>query len=625
MTFFFRGRFVPAAMAGVLLALALMGAQCQGNNNPPENQAPTASAGANQTVEQGVLVTLNGSASSDPDGDALTYEWTQTGGTAVTLAGGNTVTATFTAPSVAGALTFQLTVSDGELQDSSSVTITVLEDGEQPPVNQAPDANAGPNQTVDHGALVTLNGSASSDPDGDALTYQWIQTGGSLVTLNGQGTATPTFTAPLANTVLTFQLTVSDGQLQDSASVTITVQGQEPPPPDNRAPTADAGADKTVAHGASVTLDGTGSSDPDAGTTLTYQWLQIEGIGVTLTGANTATATFTAPNGDDTLRFQLTVSDGQLQDTDFITITVGAGGPAITPRLYVTNYNTNSVVHYANPADIAFNGDVTPSGTLVGGQTLLDRPADALVTITNALIVTNVGSSRLTRYDNASSTNGDLAPGAFVDPDDLLLNPVSLAVNAGQDLVFVCNIIDGAPKDIAVYDTATLTPVRSITSDAFRLPSGINFGPNDDLYVANSGNNRVLVYANASANTFTGELAPTRTITSPGKFTDVFDVFVDGTGILYVVNQSGTVNIFNTPAGLTGDATPDATLTVPGAELLTAIVVDENGIGYIVDNEANAVYIYNNVSTRNGSVAPDRTIKGPNTQLTNPIRAFLVE
>ena len=90
------------------------------------------------------------------------------------------------------------------------------------------------------------------------------------------------------------------------------------------APVADAGADQNVAQGAAVTLDGTGSTDAYDGTIDSYAWTQTAGTTqVTLAGAATDTATFTAPAVSETLTFQLTVTDNDgLTDTDTIDVTV---------------------------------------------------------------------------------------------------------------------------------------------------------------------------------------------------------------------------------------------------------------------------------------------------------------
>jgi hypothetical protein len=98
-----------------------------------------------------------------------------------------------------------------------------------PPTILPPIANAGPNQTVTAGTLVTLNGSGSSDPNVPALplTFAWKQTFGPAVTLTGATTATPTFTPMLAGSYV-FSMTVSNGTESATASVTITVTASEP-------------------------------------------------------------------------------------------------------------------------------------------------------------------------------------------------------------------------------------------------------------------------------------------------------------------------------------------------------------------------------------------------------------
>jgi hypothetical protein len=92
---------------------------------PTENTPPTVNAGANQVVSAGDSVTLDGSGSSDPDGDALSFSWAQSTGTAVSLSGTTESIVTFTAPANGTTLTFELTVSDGESSSVGQTMVTV--------------------------------------------------------------------------------------------------------------------------------------------------------------------------------------------------------------------------------------------------------------------------------------------------------------------------------------------------------------------------------------------------------------------------------------------------------------------------------------------------------------------
>ncbi|MGE5187265.1 MAG: PKD domain-containing protein, partial [Acidobacteriota bacterium] len=185
------------------------------------NHPPTADAGADQSVTTGAHVTLDGTASSDPDGDLLAYRWSFTArpaGSKAELADVNAVMPTFVADRD-GSYVISLVVNDGTVDSAAdSVTVTAATG------NSAPVANAGPDQNVATGAQVTLDGSASSDADGDVLTYAWSFTAkpaGSAAQLSSATSATPTFTADVVGTYVV-SLVVDDGVLA-SAADTVTV------------------------------------------------------------------------------------------------------------------------------------------------------------------------------------------------------------------------------------------------------------------------------------------------------------------------------------------------------------------------------------------------------------------
>jgi len=285
------------------------GTDPQDSSSNPEalNTSPVAAAGLDQTLDEGVQATLDGSNSHDQDGHTLTCHWVQTAGPEVQLSDPGSWKPAFTTPDVTSdgvALTFELTVTDefgATGTDACIVNVTWN--------NQAPVADAGENQEVASGDVVTLDGSRASDPDDGIELYSWKQTGGPSVSLSDSTSSTPWFVAPDNSTTVSFELEVADFQgLKDTDACSVKVTAPEN---ETHAPVAYAGQDQTVMEGTTVELSGLGSSDADNDLDA-YSWSQISGPQVTLSDPNSYGPYFVTPTVDEhgaELEFKLTVTD----------------------------------------------------------------------------------------------------------------------------------------------------------------------------------------------------------------------------------------------------------------------------------------------------------------------------
>ena len=251
-----------------------------------ENSSPVADAGVSQSIPLGATITLDGSRSSDVDGDALSFRWSllaRPSGSQAVLVDANMVPPRFTAD-YPGTYVAQLIVNNGRV-DSAPVSVSLST------VNAAPMANAGLDQTVPLGSSVTLDGGVSHDPEGALLSYAWSLISkpvGSNAVLAASGSVTPGFTADLPGDYIV-QLIVSDGALA-SAPDTVTISTA------NSRPVADAGPPQTItAAGSRVQLDGSASSDAD-GDPLSCAWsltTRPVGSSATLSAADDVKPTFT--------------------------------------------------------------------------------------------------------------------------------------------------------------------------------------------------------------------------------------------------------------------------------------------------------------------------------------------
>jgi len=318
------------------------------------NSPPVANAGPDQNVRIGDLVTLDGSGSSDANGNPLTYLWTfasiPDGSTAV-LSSVSAVRPTFVVDRI-GSYLVRLVVNDG-IEDSTPDTVTIIAStGNSPPV-----ANAGPDQNVRTGDLVTLDGSGSSDADGDLLTYSWkfmSKPSGSSESLLNPTSVHPIFLADRDGTYV-ISLVVNDGRM-DSALDTVAVTTSAL----NSPPVADAGPDQSVPIRTIVTLDGSRSTDLE-GDVLNYTWSFVstpEGSTAMLSDEYSIHPTFPADHaGDFVVRLHLRDDrGGDSEDTVVVTVQAPASEPIANAGLN-RSVITGSVVELDGSNSVDINGD----------------------------------------------------------------------------------------------------------------------------------------------------------------------------------------------------------------------------------------------------------------------------
>ena len=444
-----------------------------------ENSKPVADAGLDQTAHVGDTVTLDGSKSSDVDGNLLTHKWSLTivpAGSGAQLSDPAAVKPQFSIDKP-GTYVAQLIVNDGQL-DSDPDTVTVITE------NSKPVADAGPAQTVHVGDTVSLDGSGSSDVDGDPLTFKWSLTAvptGSAAALSDPAAEKPSFFVDKPGTYVA-QLIVNDGAV-DSAAATVTISTI------NSKPVGEAGPDQTVYLHETVTLDGSGSSDADFDP-LTYLW----SFTTRPAGSSAALSSITAPqpsfdaDREGTYVAQLIVNDGKESSTpDTVTITANVRMVTVPGVVGMTQADAQAAIVAAKltvGAVTTANSSTVPAGSVIsqnpaGGSSTAEGSPVALV-ISLGPVMVNVPNLVGMTQANAQATivSANLVVGAITTANSSTVpagsvisqnptggstaaegSPVNLVVSSGpvQDTSPPVVVVKANPPTVEKGANVTLT------------------------------------------------------------------------------------------------------------------------------------------------------------------------
>jgi len=343
-------RFLPALVLPLLLFVACSGSDGTGSTGPDEsaNSAPTASlTHSPSNPEAGETVTLDASGSSDADGSIAEYRWD--------VDGDGSVDATTT-----GATRDHTYGSTGEKTPSVTVADAEGATAEASTSVQVVSANSAPTASLTHspsnpetGETVTFDASGSSDPDGSIAEYRWDVDGDGSVDATTSGA---TYSHAYGSTgEKTPSVTVAD-DAGATAEAADTVQVMSA----NTAPTASlTHSPSNPETGETVTLDASGSSDPD-GDVVEYRW-DVDGDGTVddITTISTYSHAY-GSGGDYTARVTVVDNEGaeaQAQST----VQVASGNTA--PAADLSHSPTNPSVGETVTFDASGSSD--PDGSIV--------------------------------------------------------------------------------------------------------------------------------------------------------------------------------------------------------------------------------------------------------------------
>lgn len=434
----------PAVFALVMSAFFFTTCREVDDMNP--NQPPVARAGEDVTAVAGQPLILDASASSDPDGDSLVFDWqwlampAQSG---VEFTHIDSVRTSFT-PDLEGLYTVILRVSDNIATSADTLYVTSLKP------NGGPIANAGNDGQANLGVQYQLTGSGT-DPDNDALTYQWTvvtKPAGSGVVLPNITTPTTSFTPDRPGS-FTMRLTVSDGTSADTDDVVITTN-----PVNVTAINPTSGR-----HGITVRITGTNFSN-----VVDENQVRFNGQAAVVISAGYTSLDVVVPEGSGSGIVSVTVNG------------ITDNGPAFTYLLTPTASTLEQ-----------FNAPFFLTGDQAGNIYISDYISHVIRRLTPAGELSIIAGSGNAGYaDNTQPLSASFNHPAGIAVDN---SNIYVADN-GNHCIRVISLATGQVSTLAGFPQAGYADAIGGQAQ-FNSPNGLAIDASGNLYVGDLGNNRI--------------------------------------------------------------------------------------------------------------------------------------
>jgi len=298
---------------------------------PTSGTPPVPNPGTDQTITLPInTVSLDGSGSYGRGGNVITgYLWSQDSGPSQSTLSGTTTAKITVNNLVQGSYRFRLTVTDNAGLSSTTTMGVTVNPGTSTPTNQLPVSSPGADQTITLPTnSVSLNGSASYDPDGSIAAYTWAQVSGPSTASFTSANAATTTAGSLVQGTYKFQLTVKDNAGATTAStMNVTVNAAPTGPVSTIPPVPNPTGDQTITLPTnSVTIDGSGSYGRGGNVITGYLWSQDSGPAQATFSSTTASKITVSNLVQGSYRFRLTVTDNAgLVSTTTTGVTVNGG------------------------------------------------------------------------------------------------------------------------------------------------------------------------------------------------------------------------------------------------------------------------------------------------------------